>query len=260
MIKNEVKSNNKLIEKYKVVANILPISLNDYPSHVSTLIYFQGCNLKCGYCFNYSLIPLKYDGFSVKYVLDSIKTNSLIDSVSITGGEPLLHFDVLKIFLEEVKKIGLKTKLDTNGTFPEKIKILLEKELIDAVAIDIKGDLTIYKSFGGNIDLFNNLIKTIDILNNFSVKNREFEVFFRSTLIKNFHSFDIIKTINSLIPDKQNWYIQSYLNDNVNRVDFNKYSSFNKNEIKNIINKIVNLNSGIKRINKVYYDFDCIME
>ena len=118
-------------------------SLIDYPSHVSCVIFLAGCNFHCPYCHNPDLVganPSKsclYDEEAVFRFLDQRK--GLLDSVVLSGGEPTLQKGLIA-FCRRIKKAGYLVKLDTNGSRPHVIKRLIEEELIDFVAMDIKAD------------------------------------------------------------------------------------------------------------------------
>jgi pyruvate formate lyase activating enzyme len=112
------------------------ISSLEYPEKISLVIFTGGCTLKCPYCHNPEIIE---GGKSVEIaeIINEIENSmDFIDSVVITGGEPLMQYkDVEKIF-KYCKKKGLKTKLDTNGCFPERLEKILK--LLDYVALDVK--------------------------------------------------------------------------------------------------------------------------
>ena len=106
----------------------------------SSCKYFsRGCNFKCPFCQNSSLIPLNgeenYDEDELFSDLELRK--NVLDGVVITGGEPLIHEDIL-LFIKRIKKLGLKVKIDTNGSNPKLLQTLIEKKLVDYIAMDIK--------------------------------------------------------------------------------------------------------------------------
>jgi pyruvate formate lyase activating enzyme len=123
------------------IGGFVPLSLCDYPGHVAAVVFTQGCNLRCPFCHNGHLIPPAppagglMDGDAVMALLAQRRTR--LQGVVITGGEPSMQRG-LRAFLMRVRQLGLKTKLDTNGTAPEVIAALLAEGLVDFLAMDIK--------------------------------------------------------------------------------------------------------------------------
>lgn len=112
----------------------------DFPGVVSALLFTQGCNFHCPYCHNAQLIPAAPSAASVPEddVLAFLaKRADLLDGVAITGGEPCLQPD-LASFCRKAKDLGYKVKLDTSGAYPEQVQALLEENLLDYVAVDVK--------------------------------------------------------------------------------------------------------------------------
>lgn len=125
------------------IRGIQKTSLIDFPQTISTVLFTGGCNLRCRYCHNASLAcnDCSLQQYPNNEVLDLLqKRKHLIGGVVITGGEPTLAAGIVT-FLKQVKNIGLKVKLDTNGFQPEVLKQLLSDMLLDYVAIDIKPHL-----------------------------------------------------------------------------------------------------------------------
>lgn len=127
------------------IAGLTPFSSIDFEGRISAVIYTQGCNFHCVYCHNYHLINRKNTSFSLESLFEFIKfRRRILDSVVISGGEPTLHRD-LPNFCEQLKKLRLSVKLDTNGSSPLMLKLLASKGLIDYVAMDIKAPFHKYK-------------------------------------------------------------------------------------------------------------------
>jgi pyruvate formate lyase activating enzyme len=127
-----------------LIGGFLKMSTIDFPGEVSSVIFTQGCNFTCPYCHNHNLIGQGKDLVDILYVLQTIKQRiKLIDSVVISGGEPTLQVG-LPALCEELKDMGVKVKLDTNGTNPMMLKGLIENNLVDYVAMDIKAPLDEY--------------------------------------------------------------------------------------------------------------------
>lgn len=121
------------------------LSLVDYPGVLAAVVFVEGCNFKCGYCQNPDLVESsERKGMpSEETVEDITRRKKILEGVVITGGEPCIA-EGLELFLEAIKKTGLKIKLDTNGSNPDLVKRILQKNLIDYIALDIKTSLSRY--------------------------------------------------------------------------------------------------------------------
>jgi len=133
-----------------IIGGLQKFSLLDYPGHIAAIIFTQGCNFKCQFCYNPMLVwPSKVNKFKQKDhpfqnkedgLFDFLKLRvNKLDAVVISGGEPTIHPDLVD-FIAKIKKLGYLVKLDTNGTNPEIIKDLLKKKLVDYIAMDIKAE------------------------------------------------------------------------------------------------------------------------
>ena len=136
-------------------------SLIEYPDKISTVVFTGGCNFRCPYCYNSGLVlsPEKKKNISEYEVLEYLKDNKYYQAVIVSGGEPCLQTGLLN-FLKKAKKLELLTGLETNGSFPEIIRKLLDLKLLDYIAMDIKAPLDIYK-YGNAIGIIDNHIKLI---------------------------------------------------------------------------------------------------
>ncbi len=124
------------------VGGFLKQSFNDYPGKVSAVIFTRGCNFRCVYCHNSELVlPESIAGskpLSQEWMFSwLLKNRALLDAVVITGGEPTLHAG-LRECLSRVRMLGLEVKLDTNGTNPDMLELLIQEALVDYVAMDVK--------------------------------------------------------------------------------------------------------------------------
>ncbi len=129
------------------VWSIVVGSMQDYPGYPSIVLFTKGCNMSCSYCHNLEAMK-GADVHTPSYVLNILKQTPLCDALVITGGEPCLQ-PLLVDFLYYLKgNFKYKVKLDTNGTFPLKLKKILDEHLIDFVAMDIKTKSSEYKSLG----------------------------------------------------------------------------------------------------------------
>lgn len=141
------------------------ISSLEYPGKVSLVIFTGGCNLRCPYCHNPEMIN-GGDEVPIEEIEGEIlKEMDFIDAVVITGGEPLLQYEEVKKVLEFSKKLGLLTKLDTNGGFPGRLFKLIK--WVDYVALDVKAPFNDYKSTIGS-DIGSKVKKTMELCANSS--------------------------------------------------------------------------------------------
>jgi pyruvate formate lyase activating enzyme len=217
-------------------------SLIDYPGKISSVIFTAGCNFRCGFCHNPDLvIPERIKNspkLSQEKILQYFKENKeLLDAVSITGGEPTLQKDLID-FIKAVKEMNLAIKLDTNGTNPETIKKLIEQQLIDFIAMDIKAPLELekYKKLAGthlNQEHINNILKTIQIILDSGIKHD-----FRTTIIKEHHTK---QDIMDIIKDLKNCKVYSLQKFNPYVVldkNYKNKTSFDDSEVQEIIKEI----------------------
>jgi pyruvate formate lyase activating enzyme len=119
---------------------LIKTTLLDYPGRVAAVLFTHGCDLRCPWCHNPGLVhgPVPADFWPRREVLDFLrKRKGVLGGVAVTGGEPLYHQD-LPLLLEEIRALGLDLKLDTNGTYPQRLADL-ELGLVDFVAMDVKG-------------------------------------------------------------------------------------------------------------------------
>ena len=142
-------------------------SLLDYPDTISAIIWTVGCNFNCPFCYNPQLVKKTKNTISEEEVLSFLKKRKgLLEGVSISGGEPFLQKDIAD-FIKKVKKFGYLVKIDTNGTFPDRLKELIEKKLVDYVSMDVKapkekyGQLTGVKTDIKKIEISIDIIKKI---------------------------------------------------------------------------------------------------
>lgn len=222
------------------ISGLEKLSVTDYPGYVSCIVFTQGCNFNCLFCHNSSLIPFKKGSITEEEVLAYIeKRKNILDGVVITGGEPLLQSNI-KEFIKKIKKIGLKVKLDTNGSNYTLLKELIDNDLIDYIAMDIKSDMTNYEQLTGfkknNFDSIKDTIKLIE--------NSNIDYEFRTTIIKEYHNLDNIINICILINPKSKYYLQNYIDSE--NVLTKGLSGFTKEELQSMENKLREKYSNVK--------------
>lgn len=187
------------------IAGFKKTSLVDYPGNISAVIFLSGCNFRCGFCHNPPIVFGNEEGIKEKEIMDFLaRRKGIIEGVCVTGGEPTIH-ENLPLLLKKIKSMGFLAKLDTNGTNPEILKKVMEKKLVDYVAMDIKAPLENY-SFAVNADVNIEKIKeSIALLMN---SNIEYE--FRMTLIPLLVNIEDFKNICQMLKGAKRFYIQQF--------------------------------------------------
>ncbi len=195
-----------------MIRGITETSFLDWDGKVVTVLYTGDCNFKCPFCHNWQLIE-EHDEFPEKEWDDIrdflIEHRDFLDGVCITGGEPTLDEDLEEI-CRRVKGLGLKVKLDTNGSRPDVLRTLLEKKLIDAMAMDVKMPLDgRYSGASGAEVLLDKLEESIDI-----IKNSGLEYEFRTTVVPSIHTKKDIADIARMLDGASRYVIQQFIPDN----------------------------------------------
>lgn len=183
-------------------------TLLDYPGHLAATIFLGGCNFRCPFCHNASLVLQSYNlpTLAEKEVFDTLqKRKGILEGVCITGGEPTIYPE-LKDFIKKIKELGFKVKLDTNGYNPKVIEELVEQKLIDYVAMDIKNSLDKYSlSIGVEKVQKERIVESIHFL----LQNKvDYE--FRTTIVKEHHTMEDILEIASLLQGGKAYYLQQF--------------------------------------------------
>lgn len=187
------------------IHNYVKTSLIDYPGKLACVVFTQGCMWNCWFCQNAELLPLQKGQVSEQEVLNFLKTRvNQLDAVVVCGGEPTMQKDLPK-FIKQIKDLGFLVKLDTNGTNPIVVKELLDKKLLDYVAMDIKTIPSKYDDVAKTKVNLNALKQTIDLLIN---SNIDYE--FRTTAIPTILKQDFLEIAKS-IRGAKHYYIQHYI-------------------------------------------------
>lgn len=231
------------------IAGIQKLTLLDYPGLTACTIFMNGCNFRCPYCHNSSLVINSEfnEILNEDEILEFLKTRKgRLDGVCITGGEPLLQKDLIP-FIKKIKDIGYKVKLDTNGYLTGKLKEILDLNLVDYVAMDIKSSITNYeKSIGLKMINKENIQSSIDLIKNSNLENYEF----RTTVVKELHSLDDFKEIGEMLLGSKQYFLQQFKWNEFNIVNTG-YSSYSKEELEKFRDYLIkncNLNTFIRGV------------
>jgi len=206
-------------------------SLIDYPDKISSIIFTGGCNFRCPFCHNPQLVLdiEQLEDISLQNILNKLeKRKKFIDAVAITGGEPLLYPDIL-LLIKEIKKFDFLVKIDTNGSFPETLKILLDSNSIDFVAMDVKSSLANYNKATGVDVNTDNIKKSINLLLNFTGSYE-----FRITIVPGIVSKEDIIEIRELIKGAKNLVLQQFRNSTTLDPVYGKIPPYSPKELKEL--------------------------
>jgi pyruvate formate lyase activating enzyme len=190
------------------ISGLQKMTLLDYPGHIACTVFLGGCNFSCPYCYNSSLICYKSNPIisQEEFFAFLEKRKGKLDGVAITGGEPLLNNDI-KDFIKRIKGMGFLVKIDTNGSYPEVLEDLINQNLVDYVAMDIKNSIHKYNlTTNSNVDI-SKIKRSVDIL----LANKiDYE--FRTTVVKELHEIEDFRLIGEWIKGAKHYFIQSFKN------------------------------------------------
>jgi pyruvate formate lyase activating enzyme len=216
------------------IGGIQKTSLLDYPDIISAIIWTVGCNFRCPFCYNRDIVLENVQTIPFEDVLSFLeKRKGILEGLVITGGEPLLHKDISD-FCEKVKKLDYLIKIDTNGMYPKKLKELIDKNLINYIAMDIKAPKNKYdKITNTNVEL-KKIEESIKIIQNSSI---DYE--FRTTFVPNLLTKNDIVEIAKWIKGSKKFYLQQFKpNPPLVSSEFEDTNPYSKKEIKEILEEI----------------------
>lgn len=222
-----------------IISGLQKSSLLDYPSKIAAVVFTQGCNFRCPYCHNPDLLPInpKHNEDNLEKVMTFLKTRqNKLDAVVLSGGEPTLQTDIDDFFVR-VKELGFLTKLDTNGTNPECVQKLVEKNLLDYIAMDIKAPLEKYTEITGRIINIDNIRHSIEI-----IKSSNINYEFRTTVVKSQLSFSDFEKIGTLLNGCSKYYLQKFIPDITYDKTFKNEMTYSNDElvrIKELLKKYI---------------------
>ena len=191
-----------------LISGLQKLTLLDYPGTVACTVFTGGCNFRCPFCHNSALVLpelMDKNNMADKVLSFLEKRRGVLDGVAVTGGEPLLHADMPE-FLAKIRAMGYKIKLDTNGSFPDRLIEIVEAGLVDRVAMDIKNPPELYAQTVGlkSLDM-----EPIERSKNFLLEGRvDYE--FRTTVVKGLHTAESIAAAAEWIKGAKEYYLQHF--------------------------------------------------
>lgn len=183
-------------------------SLLDFPGKISAIIFTQGCNFRCGYCHNPQLVcPSQFQiPMEESSILEFLKQRrGKLQGVVVTGGEPTIQKGLLD-FLAKLKEMGYAVKLDTNGSNPDVLSSIIDLQLADFIAMDIKTSLDNYeKAIGVKVNA-TSIKESIDLILSSGIRHQ-----FRTTLVKSHCSREDLESIQVLLGASRHYLLQSFM-------------------------------------------------
>ncbi len=190
------------------IQGLQKLTLLDYPGKVACTLFLGGCNLRCPFCHNAALVTETHTPFmsADEFFAFLKKRQGILDGVCITGGEPLLYTDTVEL-IKGIRELGFSVKLDTNGCYPDRLGQLIDKHLLDYVAMDIKNSPQKYGLTSGrdNLDL-TPIYESVELL-----KNGRIDHEFRTTVVREFHTIDDIEAIAKWLSGDEKYFLQSFV-------------------------------------------------
>ena len=189
------------------ISGIQKMTLLDFPGKCACTVFLAGCNLRCPFCHNTSLVLSNPEPAMDEEAFFAFlkKRKGLLDGVCVTGGEPTLRKE-LPDFIRRIKDMGYLVKLDTNGSNPAMLEMLLEGKLLDYVAMDIKNCPDRYAQTCGGVDILPQVEQCLALL---QTGNVEYEL--RTTLCRPFHDQNAMDALGKWLSGTKNYYLQNFV-------------------------------------------------
>lgn len=191
------------------IKGIVESSLLDWDKKIVTTIYLPKCNFRCPFCHNWELIetPEKFNTITLPQLDRHLRSNQdFLDGVCITGGEPTIYKSLTDL-IEHIRIMGLKVKLDTNGTNPSLLKELIDDQLVDYIAMDVKGPIDErYNKLSGISVNLKKIEESIDI-----IKSSSIEYEFRTTIVPTLLTDQDVYDICSSLSGAKKYAVQQYV-------------------------------------------------
>ena len=182
-------------------------SLIDYPGKIAAVLFTSGCNFRCPYCQNSELVlhPESLPEIDPAEIFQFLtRRRGLIDGVVITGGEPTLQKG-LDDFMRKLKELGLAIKLDTNGYRPQVLRDLLERDLLDYVAMDIKASPAKYPLAAGVPIDVQRIEKSVRLILSSGIDHE-----FRTTVVPGIVAPEDVEEMAKLITGAEKYILQQF--------------------------------------------------
>ncbi len=208
------------------ILGLAKLTLLDFPGKVACTVFSGYCNLRCPFCHNGGLVYGEGEEITEDEIIRFLKKRlGILEGVCLTGGEPLLNDDVFD-FIYRIKELGYPVKLDTNGTFPERLERIFKEGLVDYVAMDIKNSLEKYPVTTGLATIDTKKIEKSAKL----IMESGVDYEFRTTVMHPYHENEDFISIGKWLSGASNYYLQGFI-DTGNLLSKNTMTPFTKEEM-----------------------------
>jgi len=229
-----------------ILAGLQKNTLIDYPGKIACIVFTLGCNFRCDFCYNPSLViheRFPKDLLSEENFFKFLEERkNLLDAVVITGGEPTLHKD-LNIFIKKIKDLGFLVKLDSQGSSPKFLKQILDEGNVDYVAMDIKSPIERYQEVTNSRFDPNLILESVKIIKDYAEQDKNFDYEFRTTVVAGQLLKEDFEKMGEIIKGSRKYYLQNFQAlEDLNNPEFSKKDSYSKKEMeefKEIMEKYV---------------------
>jgi pyruvate formate lyase activating enzyme len=218
-----------------LLSGIQKFTLLDFPGNIACILFTGGCNYRCGFCHNPEFVlPEELAKLAKNFIPEEAALNFLekrrgkLQGVVISGGEPTIMPD-LEAFIVKVRALGFAVKLDSNGNRPEVLRSLIDKKLVDYVAMDFKTSLPEYRALVGRWADVEKLQESINLL-----KEGKVDYEFRTTLIRDVHTPEILEAMRVTLTGAKRLYLQTFRSGITLDPAFKEYHGFTQEEMRGI--------------------------
>ncbi|MDI6782095.1 MAG: anaerobic ribonucleoside-triphosphate reductase activating protein [bacterium] len=217
------------------IKGFVEMSMLDWEGKIVSTLYLPYCNLRCPYCHNSGLVlnPEQYSTIPVEIAMDYfVRRKDWIDGVCLSGGEPCMYED-LPDFIRRLRNIGIKIKLDTNGSFPDMLQRLIDEKLIDYIAMDIKSplDTRAYTQASGVKDegMVERIRKSIKI-----IMDSRIDYEFRTTIVPTLHTKETLAAMAESIKGAKKYVLQAFVPNNTLDPEYLKITTYTDEQMQGI--------------------------
>lgn len=230
------------------VYGLKKLTLIDYPEHIACTAFTHGCNLRCPFCHNPELVIEQPDSKEAvtqdELITFLSKRAGKLDGMVITGGEPLLHAEQLIEMLETIRNdmhIPIKVKIDTNGTFPSWLKVLIGQKLIDYIAMDFKTEPAEYDRMGASLEQIDSVLESLEVI---KASGLPYEI--RTTLVPGIHSHHTIMNMMSTVANTSRYVLQNFVPNGSIDPSFKNVKPFSQNILQEFLEIALRYNKNAR--------------